>query len=83
MLTKLLSTKIPYHIATITSDDGRKCAGIMRRIFGEKKDFLELIGDKAIRNEAYNVGQIALILHEELRSSKLPSLRNLSILFSD
>lgn len=83
VLTKLLSKKIPYNIATISNADGRKFSGILRRIFGRQKEILDMIGDKVIRKEAYIVGQTALILHEELKKSKYPSLKSLAPLFCD
>lgn len=83
VLTKLLSKKIPYNIATISNADGRKFSGILRRIFGRQKDVLDMIGDKVIRKEAYIVGQVALALQVELQRSKYPSLQALSTHFSD
>lgn len=82
-LTKLLSRKLPYNIGVISNPDGRKFAGIMRRIFGRQKECLDLIGDKAIRKEAAALAQIALLLHEEIRGSKIPAIRELAPLFCE
>ncbi len=80
-LNNLLAGKTPYTIATITNADGRTYAGILRRIYGRQKEILDMIGDKIIRKEAFNVGQIALGLQWQLEHSKHPELRHLSTLF--
>lgn len=80
-LAKLLSKKLPYNIGSMANPDGRKFAGIMRRIFGRQKDCLDVIGDMVIRKEAATIAQIALYLHEEMNASKHPSIRNLAHLF--
>lgn len=80
-LHNLLSGKTPYCIATITNADGRTYSGVLRRIFGRQKEMLDLIGDKVVRKEAFNVGQIALVLQLEFERSSHPAIRNLSTLF--
>lgn len=84
VLTKMLTGKTPYNIATISNADGRKFSGILRRIFGRQKgEVLDMIGDKVIRKEAYIVAQAALLLYAELQRSKHPELHSLASHFSD
>ncbi len=80
-LKNLLTGKTPYAIATMTNADGRTYAGILRRLYGRQKEILDMIGDKVIRKEAFNVGQIALGLQWQLEHSPHPELRHLSSLF--
>lgn len=82
-LSKLLSKKLPYNIGSMANPDGRKFAGIMRRIFGRQKECLDIIGDKVIRKEAATIAQIALYLHEEMNSSKHTAIHNLVPLFCE